>query len=73
MAKRKYPELARRLAVATASYTMGYKSMDYVLRQTPGRSIGPYWHELAELIMDGVTLPQRKAIAKATRGSKLIQ
>ena len=42
-------EVGRRLAAAWASYLVGHKGVDRMLKQAPER-IGGFWKELAELI-----------------------
>lgn len=67
MAKRRHPELARRLAVAVGSYTAGVKSMDYFSRKHGHAQIGEQWHKIAEAIMDSMTAgetPSAEQISK---------
>jgi hypothetical protein len=54
MTKREYPELARRLAVAVASYRSGVKSMDYFARTYVRDDVADFWHQLARTIMDAM-------------------
>jgi hypothetical protein len=47
----KYPDLARRLAIAYATHQTGRKSMDLAMRQRGEDDLGPYWQELAERVV----------------------
>jgi len=62
MPSHKYPELARRLAAATGSYTTRVKSMDYYMREYVSGEVGQYWHELAEQIMEETAKSQARRV-----------
>jgi hypothetical protein len=57
----KYPELARRLATAAVSCIAGVGSMDHFMREHVTGDVGPFWHQLAEQVMDAISQPRDAA------------
>ena len=46
----RYIGLAKRFACSYASYTAGYRGVDYMLKRTEDEDVGPFWKDLAEFV-----------------------